>query len=91
MKNPYTILDVPQDADNSKIMKAMVTAIKRKEFSTHDIGEAKNQLCNPAKRLAADFTFPIFKDLDGLQPIVQTVVSNGTDVNSLDINKYDSL
>ena len=33
MKNPYEILGVSQDANNPQILKAMTTAMRKKEYS----------------------------------------------------------
>lgn len=66
MKNPYEILGVSQDANNPQILKAMTTAMRKKEYSNTDIAQARAQLSKPTTRLAADFTFPIFESYEGL-------------------------
>ena len=33
MKNPYEILNVPQDANNGAILKAQMTAMREKKFT----------------------------------------------------------
>lgn len=44
MKNPYEILGVSQDANNPQILKAMTTAMRKKEYSNTDIAQARAQL-----------------------------------------------
>ena len=60
MKNPYTILGVSQDATNQDIIRAVAMAMRKREYSTREIAEARTILSKPATRLAADFTLPIF-------------------------------
>ncbi len=91
MKNPYNILEVPQDASNPQILKAMTMAMRKRQFPNTEIAQARNQLIKPASRLAADFTFPIFDPFDDLVPLQAKVNSETIDINSIDENKYNSL
>ena len=57
MKNPYEILGVSQDANNPQILKAMTTAMRKKEYSNTDIAQARAQFSKPNTRLSADFSY----------------------------------
>lgn len=91
MKNPYSILDVPQNANNSQILRAMTVAMRKKQFPNTDIAQAKAQLSKPASRLAADFTFPIFDPFDDMAPLKASVNPEIIDIKTIDANKYNSL
>lgn len=91
MKNPYNILEVPQNANNAQILKAMTIAMRKRQFPNTEIAQARNQLIKPASRLAADFTFPIFDPFDDLIPLQAKVNPETIDINSIDENKYNSL
>lgn len=89
MINPYEILGVNQNAPMKDIVRAMALAITRRQYSQQDIAAARVQLSTPAKRLAADFTFPIIPTaaIDKINlPDIEDM-----DVNSFDENKYDTL
>jgi hypothetical protein len=90
MKNPYKILGLEQDATNSQIVKAQITAIRSKKYSTKEITEAQTTLRKPAQRLAADFTFPIL-DNERVIPLTSVIKSEEVDLDTIDLNKYDSL
>ncbi len=49
--DPFRILNIPLKADSSAIMKAVVVALKKKEYSTREIAEAQKKLLNPLKRI----------------------------------------
>lgn len=89
MKNPYEILGVDQNAPMKDIVKAMALAITRRQYSQQDIAAARVQLSTPAKRLAADFTFPIIPK-DAVEKISLPEIED-MDVNTFDENKYDTL
>ena len=91
MKNPYNILEVSQNANNAQILKAMTMAMRKRQYSNTDIAQARSQLSKPASRLAADFTFPIFESFDGLKPLQAKVNPEIIDINTIDLNKYNSL
>ena len=91
MKNPYTILGVSQDATNQEIIRAVATAMRKREFSTREIAEARAILSKPSTRLAADFTFPIFPIRKKVSQIEPTLKATGLTVNQLNPNKYNSL
>ena len=91
MKNPYTILEVPQDANNGQILKAMTLAMRKKQYPNTDIAQARAQLSKPATRLAADFTFPIFESFDDMKHLQAKVIPDVIDINTIDENKYNSL
>lgn len=91
MKNPYEILELPQDANNAQIIKAMPMAMRKKQYSQTDIAHASAQLRKPTTRLAADFTFPIFESYDGLKPLSTAVVLENIDINTIDTEVYNSL
>lgn len=91
MKNPYTILEIPQDANNAQILKAMPLAMRKRKYSNNDIAQAKAQLSKPTTRLAADFTFPIFASYDGLETVKAKVSPDIIDVNTINIDAYNSL
>ena len=91
MKNPYTILGVSQDATNQDIIRAVAMAMRKREYSTREIAEARTILSKPATRLAADFTLPLFPARKKITPIEPTVQVSGLTVEKLNPNKYDSL
>ncbi len=90
MKNPYKVLELKQDASNSDIVKAQITALKSKKYSMKEITEAQVTLRKPAQRLAADFTFPIH-DEEKVIPLTSSIKSKDVDLKALDLNKYNSL
>lgn len=55
-----------------------------------EITEAQTILRKPAQRLAADFTFPIL-DEEKVIPLASTIKSKDMDLESIDLNKYNSL
>lgn len=91
MKNPYQILEVSQDANNSQIIKAQMLATRKRQYSNNEIAQARSQLIKPATRLAADFTFPVFEPFDDLKPLKATLQFDVIDINSIDPNAYNSL
>lgn len=91
MKNPYFILNVPQDANNAQILKAMTIAMRKKIYPNKEIAQARAQLSKPATRLAADFTFPIFETFDDMRPLVATLQPEIIDINSIDSEIHNSL
>lgn len=90
MNNPYIVLDLPQSATPSEIVKAQVKALRARKFTQKEITEAQTILRKPALRLAADFMYPI---LDVEAPNIKVGGKEVTtiDVSSIDANKYDSL
>lgn len=89
MKNPYKVLGLRQDANNSDIVKAQITALKSKKYSMKEITEAQATLRKPAQRLAADFTFPIL-DEERIIPLASSIKSDDVNLEALDLNKYNS-
>lgn len=90
MKNPYKILGLDQDASASDIVKSQIKALKSKKYTMKEITEAQTILRKPAQRLAADFTFPIL-DEEKIIPLASTIKSKDMDLESIDLNKYNSL
>jgi hypothetical protein len=90
MKNPYKILGLDQDASASDIVKSQIKALKSKKYTMKEITEAQTILRKPAQRLAADFTFPIL-DEEKVIPLASTIKSKDMDLESIDLNKYNSL
>jgi len=91
MKNPYEILELPQNATVPQIMSAMPKAMRKRLYPNTEIAQASAQLRKPATRLAADFTFPIFESFDDMKPLSPTLTPEIIDINSLDANAYNSL
>lgn len=91
MENPYVILGIPQDASKIEIVKAQVKALRSKKYTSKEIASAQKELHNPARRLAVDFTYPVFPDLSGIQLIDTTTKVEHVDLKALDLDKYDSL
>ena len=91
MKNPYSILEVPQNANNSQILRGMTMAMRKRQFPNTEIAQAKAQLSKPASRLAADFTFPIFDPFDDLAPLQASVSPEIIDLKTIETDKYNSL
>ncbi|MDF5715573.1 MAG: molecular chaperone DnaJ [Rhizonema sp. NSF051] len=57
--NPYKILGVSQAASKAEITKAVSMAMKRKQYSVHQIAKAQKMLMNPEERIIADYLCPI--------------------------------
>jgi DnaJ-class molecular chaperone len=91
MKNPYTILEVSQDADKAEIKKAQMFAMKKKELPLQEIAVAARQLLDPAKRLAADFMFPSQIRVKRIQTIQSSLSYKEINVKTLNENAFDSL
>lgn len=91
MHNPYSILGVSQDASNQEIIRAVAIAMRKREYSTREIAEARAILSKPASRLAADFTFPIFPKKKNISLIEPVIRATGITVDNLNPDKYDSL
>ena len=91
MKNPCIILNVPQDANNAQILKAMTLAMRKKEYPNTDIAQSRAQLSKPTTRLAADFTFPIFEPFDDLKQLQAALQPEIIDINSIDPELHKSL
>jgi len=90
MKNPYKVLGLKQDANNSDIVKSQIKALKSKKYSMKEITEAQTTLRKPAQRLAADFTFPVL-DEEKIILLASSIKSDDVNLEALDLNKYDSL
>jgi len=90
MKNPYEILGIEQNATTAQIVRAQMTALRKKNFSQREIADAQATLRKPALRLAADFTFPILMKWK-MKTVTTAIKSHEMDVNKIDVNKYDSL
>ena len=91
MKNPYTILEVSQDADKAEIMKFQMFAMKKKEYPLKEIAIAAKQLLDPAKRLAADFMFPSQIRVKRIQTVQSSLSYKEINVKTLNENAFDSL
>lgn len=92
MKNPYEILEVSQDVTTPQILKAMTTALRKRQYSNTDIAQARAQLSRPTTRLAADFTFPIFESYDNMEPLVAALQPEEIiDINLINADAYNSL
>lgn len=90
MRNPYKVLNLSPDANNSEIAKAQIHALRKKEYSIKEITEAQAALRKPSTRLAADFIFPVF-EVEEFKPIISIIKSKPIDLNLIDRNKYNSL
>jgi len=91
MKNPYTILSTSQDAEKAEIMKAQMSAMKKKEYPLQEIAIAAKQLLDPAKRLAADFMFPAKIKARRIQIIQSNLAYQEINTNDLNENAFDSI
>ena len=91
MRNPYEILKVSQDANNGEIMKAQMLAMKEKKYSLQEIAVAVRQLLDPAKRLAADFMFPVKLKVKRQPPIAVDITIENISINDIDENALDLL
>lgn len=90
MNNPYTILGLPQDADEKQIARSQIAALRAHKYNMNEITAAQATLRKPATRLAADFTFPVI-DKEPI-PLMETrIKSKEVDFTSINKNKYDSL
>lgn len=90
MNNPYTILGLPQDADEKQIARSQIAALRARRFSMNEISAAQAALRKPATRLAADFTFPIV-DKEPIPILESRIKSKEVNFDSINLNKYDSL
>lgn len=90
MKDPYKILNLKQDANNSEIVRAMAPALRQRKYTQREITEAQTTLRKPATRLAADFTFPVL-DRTQVKPLKSSIKSREMNLDALDDNKYNSL
>lgn len=91
MKNPYEILELPQNATVPQIMSAMPKAMRKRLYPNTEIAQASAQLRKPATRLAADFTFPIFDPFDDMKPLSASLKPEIIDINTIDADAYNSL
>ena len=91
MKNPYNILNVPQNATKKEIMKAVMVAMKKKEHPLNEITAAQRQLLNPEKRIAADFLFPARIKSRRLKKIKIKIQTNEINTNNINQDLFDSL
>lgn len=89
MANPYEVLEVDQNAPMKEVVTAMTKAIQRRKYTTQEITAARAQLSTPAKRLAADFTFPII-DAEPVSTL-QVPDIKDIDIDSFDPDKYNTL
>ena len=96
MRNPYSILGIPQDATKIEIQKAAMKKqreiMKSKEITPQELMKIKKQLLSPEKRLIADFLFP--KKIKGKRSKVCKISHlNLPSVNVIKINpdEFDSL
>lgn len=90
MKNPYKVLNLNQNANNSEIARAMAPALRLRKYTQREITEAQTMLRKPASRLAADFTFPIL-DRGKIFPLTSSIKSLQVDLDSIDETKFNSL
>lgn len=91
MINPYTILNIRQDADRNEIKKAQMIAMKAKKFGLNEISMASRQLLEPAKRLAADFMFPAKLKAKRPKKIFISIEMNEISLENVDVDVFDSL
>jgi hypothetical protein len=95
MKNPYKILNLPQNATKQDIMRALPLAVqanaKSKAFTNAEIMTAQKHLLSPAKRLAADFMFPA--KYKTKRPIKLEATASVQNINlaSLSADAFDTL
>lgn len=90
MKNPYKVLGLQQDANNSQIARAQLTALRSRQYSQREIIEAQATLRKPVTRLAADFTFPVL-NTEKVEPLTSNIKSKEVDLSTINLNKYNSL
>jgi len=90
MKNPYLILGVSQNANKTEIVKGQVNAMKAKIYSPREITIAQKQLSTPYKRLAVDFTSPIFES-EELTEVGSKIKIEKIDIEQIESNIFDSL
>lgn len=90
MKNPYIILGLDQDADESQIARSQIVAMRTRKYTMNEITAAQASLRKPATRLAADFTFPAI-DKQPMPFLESSIKSKEVDFSIINVNKYDSL
>jgi hypothetical protein len=91
MKNPYVVLDVPQNATKNEIIKGKMIAMKQRIYSLQDIQLAEKQLLNPSKRLIADFMYPSKIKAKRPKLIKLNITPSNICLNDLNEDAFDSL
>jgi preprotein translocase subunit Sec63 len=91
MNNPYQILGISQDAGKKEIMDAQMIAMKEKKYPLPEIHSAAKQLLDPARRLAADFMYPVRIKARRPQKITVDIAIPNIDIDEISDNSFDSL
>ena len=97
MKSPYEILNIKPDADKKEIHDAFYEAVKTnsitKKYTMQELAEAYKSLTVPAKRLIADFLFPLTKKSKRLKLIELEELGDASISTIKEVNKesFDSL
>lgn len=91
MKNPYSVLEVPQNATKSEIIKGKMFAMKSRKHSLQEIQLAEKQLLYPSKRLIADYMFPSKIKAKRPKLIKTAPAPEIVDLNNINEDAFDSL
>lgn len=95
MKNPYRILDLPQNATKKEIARSLIFAqkknIKTKKYKPQELMLAQKQLLNPSKRLAADFVYPAKYKTKRPRKLKPTFELENLDLSTINLNEFNSL
>lgn len=90
MENPYEILNVKQDVTIKELVRAQLLAMRGK-YTAKQVQDAVTTLHSPARRLAADFLFPILPMVRVFQPVSTSISRQAPNSKWLDADKYRSL
>jgi hypothetical protein len=91
MNNPYEVLKVSQNTAKSDIIRAKMSAMKERQYTLQEIQIAEKQLLDPAKRLAADFLFPVKIKSKRPQFIKIDMLIEDINMDMININAFDSI
>lgn len=95
MKNPYDILGIQQDAPMADISKgfnlALVQNMKTKLHTPQEMMQAKTQLSDPARRLAADFMYPAKPRAKRARALTWPTPNQLIEIEALNPDAHDSL
>ena len=78
MMNPYTVLNINQNAGDQEILKAVALAMRERKYSVKEIAEARMKLMDPVSKAVENFicvmdVTPFLKDLN-VEPVSRPAV-----------------
>ena len=91
MINPYAVLGIKQNATKKDIIKAKMLAMRARVYKMEEISLAEKTLLKPAKRLAADFMFPMKVRAKRLHQLEFNIQREYVKLKQLDKEAFNSL